>query len=125
MTTAQSLDSPPARRWSRTLLAPGTSLMFALPMWAKLGLLVLAMLLPMAALMGLTLKAQIAARDGSRAELDGVRVINAAGASIGQIRLPETGANLCFGGAKRNRLFITASQSLYAVYVNTSGAHWC
>jgi len=31
-------------------------------------------------------------------------------------------ANLCFGGAKRNRLFMTASQSLYALYVNTQGA---
>jgi gluconolactonase len=39
------------------------------------------------------------------------------------IRLPETGANLCFGGAKRNRLFIAGSQSLYAVYVDTTGAH--
>ncbi len=56
---------------------------------------------------------------------DGVHVFAPDGTRIGQIRLPETGANLCFGGAKRNRLFITASQSLYAVYVNTSGAHWC
>ena len=39
------------------------------------------------------------------------------------IRLPETCANVCFGGTKRNRLFMTASQSLYAVYVNTAGAH--
>ena len=76
MTTAQSSNSLPARRWSRTLLAPGTALMFALPMWAKLGLLVLAMLLPMAGLMGLTLQAQIEARDASRAELDGVRVLD-------------------------------------------------
>ena len=36
--------------------------------------------------------------------------------------LPETCANLCFGGAKKNRLFMAASQSLYAVYVNTEGA---
>lgn len=41
---------------------------------------------------------------------------------IGKIHLPETCANLCFGGAKRNRLFMTASQSLYAVYVETQGA---
>jgi len=41
---------------------------------------------------------------------------------IGRIRLPEACANLCFGGPKRNRLFMTASQSLYAVYVNTQGA---
>ena len=47
------------------------------------------------------------------------------GVRIGQIRLPETCDNLCFGGAKRNRLFITAGQSLYAVYVETQGAHWC
>ena len=38
------------------------------------------------------------------------------------IRLPETCANVCFGGARRNRLFMTASQSLYAVYVDTQGA---
>jgi gluconolactonase len=37
-------------------------------------------------------------------------------------QLPEACANLCFGGAKRNRLFMTASQSLYALYVNTQGA---
>jgi YD repeat-containing protein len=40
---------------------------------------------------------------------------------IGKIHLPETCANLCFGGAKRNRLFMTASQSLYALYVGTEG----
>jgi gluconolactonase len=45
------------------------------------------------------------------------------GTRIGLIRLPETASNLCFGGAKRNRLFITASQSLYALYVETQGAH--
>lgn len=53
----------------------------------------------------------------------GVQVIAPDGATIGMIRLPETCANVCFGGARRNRLFMTASQSLYAVYVNTSGAH--
>jgi gluconolactonase len=47
------------------------------------------------------------------------------GTRIGQILLPEIGSNLCFGGSKRNRLFITAGQSLYAVYVNAQGAHWC
>jgi gluconolactonase len=41
---------------------------------------------------------------------------------IGRIRLPEVCGNLCFGGPKRNRLFMAASQSLYAVYVNTQGA---
>jgi gluconolactonase len=52
----------------------------------------------------------------------GVTVWNSAGALLGRIRLPEACANLAFGGAKRNRLFMAASQSLYAVYVNTQGA---
>ena len=56
---------------------------------------------------------------------DGVHVFNPEGARIGLIKLPETTSNLCFGGPKRNRLFITASQSLYSLYVNTRGAHWC
>ena len=42
---------------------------------------------------------------------------------IGLIILPEICANLCFGGAKRNRLFMACNQSLYAVYVETQGAH--
>jgi gluconolactonase len=41
---------------------------------------------------------------------------------IGRIRLPERCANLCFGGGARNRLFMAASQSVYALYVNTQGA---
>jgi gluconolactonase len=53
---------------------------------------------------------------------DGVHTIAPDGTLIGKIRLPELCANLCFGGAKRNRLFMTASQSLYAVYVETQGA---
>ncbi|MFZ4764856.1 MAG: SMP-30/gluconolactonase/LRE family protein [Roseimicrobium sp.] len=56
---------------------------------------------------------------------DGVHVFSPEGQRIGLIKLPETTSNLCFGGPKRNRLFITASQSLYSLYVNTSGAHWC
>ncbi|MEJ0027586.1 MAG: hypothetical protein WDN01_16290 [Rhizomicrobium sp.] len=44
------------------------------------------------------------------------------GALIGKIRLLETTANLCFGGRRRNRLFIAASTSVYAVYVNAVGA---
>jgi gluconolactonase len=55
-------------------------------------------------------------------ESNGVHVYAPDGALIGKIRLPEVCANLCFGGAKRNRLFMTGSQSLYAVYVNTQGA---
>jgi gluconolactonase len=56
---------------------------------------------------------------------DGVQVFAPDGARIGQILWPETCANVCFGGKKRNRLFMTASQSLYAVYVETQGAHIC
>jgi gluconolactonase len=56
--------------------------------------------------------------------IDGVQILSPEGERIGQILLPERCANLVFGGAKRNRLFMAASQSLYAVYVNTRGAHW-
>jgi gluconolactonase len=58
----------------------------------------------------------------SSAELDGVRVYDPAGQAIGHIHLPERCANLCFGGRHRNRLFMAASHSLYALYVNTQGA---
>jgi gluconolactonase len=54
---------------------------------------------------------------------DGVHVFAPDGTRIGLIKLPEICANVCFGGPKRNRLFMTASQSLYAVYVETTGAH--
>jgi gluconolactonase len=54
--------------------------------------------------------------------LDGVRIYNPDGVAIGHIHLPERCANLCFGGAKRNRLFMAASHSLYALYVNVQGA---
>jgi gluconolactonase len=72
------------------------------------------------------------AADGIRCDVDGnvwagarpgVQVIAPNGDRLGMIRLPEVCANVCFGGVKRNRLFMTASQSLYAVYVNTTGAH--
>jgi gluconolactonase len=52
----------------------------------------------------------------------GVTVWTPQGQLIGRIRLPEVCGNLCFGGPKRNRLYMAASQSLYAVYVNTRGA---
>jgi len=52
----------------------------------------------------------------------GVTVWNPEGKLIGRIRLPEICGNVCFGGPKRNRLFMAASQSLYAVYVQTQGA---
>ena len=54
--------------------------------------------------------------------LDGVMIFSPAGEPIGRIALPERCANLCFGGVKRNRLFMAASQSIYALYVNTQGA---
>jgi gluconolactonase len=54
---------------------------------------------------------------------DGVHIFAPSGERIGMILLPEICANLCFGGAKRNRLFMAASQSVYAVYVETQGAH--
>ena len=55
-------------------------------------------------------------------ELDGVRVFNREGRPIGHIHLPERCANVCFGGARRNRLFMAASHSLYALHVNVQGA---
>jgi gluconolactonase len=54
-------------------------------------------------------------------DLDGVMVFATDGKPIGRIALPERCANVCFGGVKRNRLFMTSSQSLYALYVNTQG----
>ena len=55
---------------------------------------------------------------------DGVHVFEPTeGVRIGQIRLPEICSNVCFGGTKRNRLFMTASTSVYAVYTETQGAH--
>ena len=53
---------------------------------------------------------------------DGVAIFNPDGKLIGRILLPERSANLCFGGAKRNRLFIAGSKSIYSVYVNARGA---
>ncbi len=70
--------------------------------------------------------------DGIRCDVDGnvwcgarpgVQVVTPNGERIGVIRLPETCANICFGGTKRNRLFMAASQSLYSIYVATTGAH--
>lgn len=72
--------------------------------------------------------------DGIRCDTDGnlwcgarpgVQIVAPDGDTIGLIRMPEVCSNICFGGAKRNRLFITGSQSLYSVYVGVSGAHIC
>ena len=54
---------------------------------------------------------------------DGVHVFSPDGTRIGQIRMPEIISNVAFGGTKRNRLFMTGSTSLYAVYVETRGAN--
>ncbi len=54
---------------------------------------------------------------------DGVQIFAPDGTRIGLIRLPEICGNLCFGGTKRNQLFMAASQSLYSVFVETRGAH--
>jgi len=54
-------------------------------------------------------------------ELDGVQVFAPDGDLIGAIHLPEGVANLCFGGVKRNRLFMTGAQSIYSLYVETQG----
>jgi gluconolactonase len=56
------------------------------------------------------------------AMLDGVMVFNPQGKPIGHIHLPERCANLCFGGARNNRLFMASSHSLYSLYVETRGA---
>lgn len=52
---------------------------------------------------------------------DGVHAYAPDGTLLGKILLPETVANVCFGGEKRNRLFMCATSSLYAVYLNTTG----
>jgi gluconolactonase len=54
--------------------------------------------------------------------LDGVRVYDRDGRPLAHVHLPERCANLCFGGPKRNRLFMAASHSLYALHVNARGA---
>ena len=53
---------------------------------------------------------------------DGVHVFAPDGTLIGQVLLPEACANLCFGGPAGNRLFMAASRSIYALYVNATGA---
>jgi gluconolactonase len=53
---------------------------------------------------------------------DGVHCHAPDGTLLGKVRVPETVANVCFGGAKRNRLFICGTTSLYSVYLNTRGA---
>jgi gluconolactonase len=52
---------------------------------------------------------------------DGVVVYDPQGVRLGHIHLPERCANVCFGGAKMNRLFMASSHSLYALHVNARG----
>ena len=59
---------------------------------------------------------------GRPEDLDGVMVFNPEGKAIGFIRLPERCANLAFGGPKNNRLYMTSSHSVYALYVEAHGA---
>jgi gluconolactonase len=63
-----------------------------------------------------------AAAWGGDTSMNGVHVFAPDGGLIGRIHLPEICANLCFGGEKRDRLFMAASQSLYSVYVAAQGA---
>ncbi len=56
-------------------------------------------------------------------EGDGVYCITPEGQKIGRIILPEICANICFGGTRRNRLFMAASQSIYSLYVEAQGAY--
>jgi gluconolactonase len=53
---------------------------------------------------------------------DGVRCFAPDGTLIGKIHLPEGCANLCFGGVKKDRLFMCASTSVYALHINGQGA---
>jgi len=63
-----------------------------------------------------------ASNAGAHLGYSGVTVWTPEGKMIGRIRLPEVCANVAFGGPKRNRLFMAASSSIYALYVNTQGA---
>ena len=56
------------------------------------------------------------------AQQDGVKIFDSTGKPIGFIALPERCANVCFGGVRRNRLFMAASHSVYSLFVNTQGA---
>jgi gluconolactonase len=55
---------------------------------------------------------------------DGVQCFTPEGELIGKIRTPKVAANLTFGGARNNRLFITATTSVFAVFLNVRGARY-
>jgi gluconolactonase len=59
---------------------------------------------------------------GGSEATNGVRVLAPDGTPLLHIQLPERCANLCFGGARKNRLFMASSHSLYALHVNAQGA---
>jgi gluconolactonase len=52
---------------------------------------------------------------------DGVHCLAPDGTLLGKVRVPEVVANVCFGGPKRNRLFICGTTSLYSIYLKTQG----
>ena len=64
----------------------------------------------------------VSSNAGRAVGYSGVTVWNPQGKLLGRIRIPEVCGNITFGGPKRNRLFMAASQSIYAVYVGTQGA---
>jgi gluconolactonase len=64
----------------------------------------------------------ISASAGRNLGYSGVTAWTPEGQLIGRLRIPEFTGNITFGGPKRNRLFMAASQSLYAFYTNTQGA---
>jgi len=64
----------------------------------------------------------VSSNAGRSVGYSGVTVWSPQGKLLGRIRIPEVCGNVCFGGPKRNRLFMAASQSLYAVYLATQGA---
>lgn len=76
---------------------------------------------------------EVGCADGFRADTDGnvwtsagdgVHCVSPQGELLGKILLPEVVANVTFGGIKKNRLFICATTSLHAVYLNRRGAQW-
>jgi gluconolactonase len=55
---------------------------------------------------------------------DGIHCIDPAGELLGKILVPRRVANLTFGGSAKNRIFIAASDTLYAIFVNRRGVQW-
>jgi gluconolactonase len=55
------------------------------------------------------------------AAADGVHIYHPDGTLLGKLLVPETVSNLCFGGPKRNRLFLTATTSLYSLFTTVKG----